>query len=386
MKYAIVFGASVAPLVAAHGMIKTPTPREAGSSMSSVCGSQIYNMLSSDAYGNIQGEEQLIGTDFTDECNLWLCKGMQYADNTANVQSYSTGEEVAITYDVRAPHTGTANVSIVDTATNTVIGDQLAYWSVFASNSQAMAANETAFSITIPDLAGKCTTAGECVIQHWWDSESAGQTYESCIDFTVGGSGSDSGSSSSAVVTSAAATSTKAAASSAAPTTSAAAVTSVAATTSTSKAVADVTTSSAAPTETADDDDSCDSDDGDDEDETTTTVAAGATTTSAAPAATETAEDDDSCDSDDGEDEEATATSSAFSAEATGEAGDDGEDDSCDSEDDEPTSSAAPTTLVTRTSSRAASATPTSKAATATAQPTSGSSSGMSLPHSWHIS
>lgn len=314
MKYAITFGAAVVPMVAAHGMIKTPTPRSAGTSMSSKCGSQIYNMMSSDSYGNIQGETQLIGSDFTDECDLWLCKGMQYDDNTANVQSYAVGDSVAITYDIRAPHTGTANVSIVDTSSNTVIGDTLAYWSVFASNSQASAANETSFSITIPDLGGKCTTGGECVIQHYWDSESAGQTYESCIDFTVGGS--SSGSSGSASSTAQAATSTAAATSQAATTsqvaTTSQAATSVAVQSSTKAAVAAAATSSvAAEAETGDDDDddSCDADDDEGDD------------------------DEDSCDADD-EDDEPASSSAPVAA-----------------------SSAAPTTLVTRTSTAAAQAT-----------------------------
>ncbi|KAK6194157.1 hypothetical protein LQW54_011730 [Pestalotiopsis sp. IQ-011] len=308
MKYAITFGAAVVPMVAAHGMIKTPTPRSAGTSMSSKCGSQIYNMMSSDSYGNIQGETQLIGSDFTDECNLWLCKGMQYDDNTANVQSYAVGDSVAITYDIRAPHTGTANVSIVDTSSNTVIGDTLAYWSVFASNSQATSANETSFSITIPDLGGKCTTGGECVIQHYWDSESAGQTYESCVDFTVGGS--SSGSSASASTTAQAATSAAAATSQVATTSQAA--TSVAVQSSTKAAVAAAATSSvAAETETGDDDedDSCDADDDEGD------------------------YDEESCDADDEDDEPASSSAPAAA------------------------SSAAPTTLVTRTSTAAAQAT-----------------------------
>ncbi|KAK9776872.1 hypothetical protein SCAR479_06610 [Seiridium cardinale] len=392
MKYAITFGAAIVPLVAGHGLLTSPTPRKAGSALESVCGSQIYNNMNSDAYGNIQGETQLIQSDFTDECNLWLCKGFQFSDNSDNVQSYTEGEVVDMTFDIRAPHTGTANVSIVDTATNTVIGDELAYWSVFASNSQADAANETSFSITIPTLDGKCATAGECVIQHYWNSDSAGQTYESCIDFTVGGS-SSGGSSSSAAASSSSAAATSAAtsvasSSAAAVSTTKAAVSSAAATTeaatSTSKSIADVTSSSAAPTETAADDDSCDDDgEGDDEDETTTstTVTVAPSATASAPAATETG-DDDSCDPDGEEDEEATTTTSAFSAEATGESGDDSDDeDGCDADGDEPASSSAaavPTTLVTRTSSRAASATPartSSKAASASATPTSSSGS-----------
>ncbi|KAH8201093.1 hypothetical protein TruAng_004720 [Truncatella angustata] len=372
MKYAITLATMGPALVAAHGFITSPTPRQAGKALSSVCGTQIYNNMNSDSYGNIQGETQLIQSDFTDECNLWLCKGFQFSDNTDNVQSYTTGEVVDIKYEVRAPHTGFANVSIVDTATNTVIGEPLASWSVFASNSQAMAANESAFSITIPDLAGKCATAGDCVIQHYWNSDSAGQTYEACLDFTVGGS--SSGSSSSAVASSAVATSTQAATSSAAAaTTTKAAATSAAVTTS----AAPATTSAPVEDEGDDeDDDQCDSDDG--EEYSTSTLTVAPSTTASTPATTsapaDESDDDESCDADDSDDEdEPTTTSAAVSAEATGEADDedDGDYDDCEPEETSsaaPVTSAAattkaassaagPTTLVTKTSSKAATAT-----------------------------
>ncbi|KAI0132410.1 hypothetical protein BJ170DRAFT_592367 [Xylariales sp. AK1849] len=305
MKYAIAFAAA-APLVAGHGFLTSPTPRNAGDAMASACGTQIYNMMSSDSYGNIQGEEQLVSTDFTDECNLWLCKGMQYADNTNNVQSYTAGEVVAMTYDIRAPHTGVANVSIVDTASNSVIGDALLSWDVYASNSASIPANETSFSVTMPDLGSQCSMAGACVIQHYWYSESAGQTYESCVDFTMGSGGSSDTTSSSAAATSstAAATASTVATTSSIPVTRAAATTSAPATTTSSVEVVDTTTSAPTPTETG---------------------------------------DDDSCDAD--------ATSSAPASEATGDGS--GDDDSCDAEETETASvsSAVPTTLATRTSS-----------------------------------
>jgi predicted carbohydrate-binding protein with CBM5 and CBM33 domain len=206
--------AAIVPLVAGHGYIVTPSGRVAGDAMAQACGQQIATNQESDQYGNIQGEMQLISTDFdAAACNLWQCKGMQFSDNpTANIQSYTAGEVVAMTYDIRAPHTGYANVSVVDTASNSVIGEPLISWDVFASTGTGITADELNFSVTIPDLGGKCTTPGECVIQHFWHSDDAGQTYEACIDFSIGG---DSGSApTSSAVSSAAATSSTAIASS----------------------------------------------------------------------------------------------------------------------------------------------------------------------------
>jgi predicted carbohydrate-binding protein with CBM5 and CBM33 domain len=199
MKYSssvLAAGAGLITTVSAHGFITSPQARLAGPAMEAACGTQVYNNQASDNYGNIQGELQIAATQ-TDynaaECNIWLCKGFKYADNTANVQNWTAGQVVNFTFDVRAPHTGYANVSIVNTATNTIVGDQLLYYSDFADNAKTIPTNETSFSITIPsDLGDTCSTAGACVVQHYWNAASIDQTYESCVDFVVGGSASGS--------------------------------------------------------------------------------------------------------------------------------------------------------------------------------------------------
>ncbi|PBP16257.1 hypothetical protein BUE80_DR013058 [Diplocarpon rosae] len=189
----ILAAAGLITSVAAHGSISEPPPRAAGENYRSVCGEQVYNQQASDRNGNVQGVLQVARsqTDVTPECNVWLCKGFTLADNTANVQSYTAGQVVPITFNLAAPHDGVANVSIVHTASNTIIGSALKSWDVFASPATPITSADTSFSITIPsDLGSQCATAGDCVIQHFWDARSVDQTYESCIDFTVGGSGS----------------------------------------------------------------------------------------------------------------------------------------------------------------------------------------------------
>ncbi|PBL03290.1 hypothetical protein ARMGADRAFT_874061, partial [Armillaria gallica] len=169
-----------------HGKLTSPSPRSdtIGSAFSEACGSQLLSVETSDAYGNIQQEMQTSTVD-SSICNLWLCKGYQFADNEANVQSYTAGQTVSMTAEIRAPHTGIANVSIVATATNTIIGDALYSWDDYASNQSGVTADDEAWDITIPsDLGDQCATAGDCVIQWYWYSESVDQTYEDCVDFT----------------------------------------------------------------------------------------------------------------------------------------------------------------------------------------------------------
>ncbi|RHZ61035.1 hypothetical protein CDV55_105959 [Aspergillus turcosus] len=195
--------AGLVSMVHGHGFVKSPQARMPGPAMKAACGNQVEINQQSDNYGNIQGELQVARSqsDYNAEaCDIWLCKGYKFADNKDNVYSYTAGQTVDFVVDIRAPHTGVANVSVVDTATNTVIGNTLKSWTDYASTATGVSQDETNFSITIPDnLGSQCSKAGACVIQWYWYAESIDQTYESCIDFTVGGSGSSgSGSSSSA--------------------------------------------------------------------------------------------------------------------------------------------------------------------------------------------
>ena len=98
-------------------------------------------------------------------------------------------------FHIQAPHTGYANVSIIDIgpADGKVIAANLKSWDVYASNSNSNYGDEESFSITIPsNLGSKCAKKGVCAIQMFWNAESINQTYESCIDITVSASATKS--------------------------------------------------------------------------------------------------------------------------------------------------------------------------------------------------
>ncbi|KAJ5391486.1 hypothetical protein N7509_006976 [Penicillium cosmopolitanum] len=173
------------PLVNAHGFVTSPTARMPGDAMASACGQQVEINQQSDNYGNIQGELQVANgqSDYSaSECDIWLCKGYKFADNKDNVYSYTAGETVDFTVDIRAP----PHRCCQRTSSNSVIGSPLISWSVYASTATGVTSNETDFSVTMPDdLGSKCSTAGDCVLQWYWYAESIDQTYESCVDFTL---------------------------------------------------------------------------------------------------------------------------------------------------------------------------------------------------------
>ncbi|KAK7745806.1 hypothetical protein SLS53_002523 [Cytospora paraplurivora] len=239
--------------VSAHGRVTSPTPRPLGTAMEAACGQQVYNQMSSDPNGNIQTMAQ-VGASQSDfnatKCHLWQCRGYQFGDATSDsIHSYTAGQVVEFAVDIAAPHTGVANVSVINLAENSVIGDALASWSVYASTATGVTANETSFSVTIPsDLPSTCSTAGGCALQWWWDARSIDQTYMSCVDFTLGSgssSSSSSGSSSSTVASSSTAAAATSAAAAVQTSSSAAATTlsTVVASSSTEVAVAAASTS-----------------------------------------------------------------------------------------------------------------------------------------------
>lgn len=174
-----------------HGVVSSPPPRRPGTAFIAACGQQaFYNM--GNPQGNVQGLIQ-VGKTQPDydaaACNAFLCKGFKYADNTANLQTYTAGQVVPFSITIGAPHTGVMNVSVVDTASNTIIGAPLISQDDYASTAHTIPEENKAFSVTLPDVGAQCSTPGACVLQWFWDARSVDQTYEDCVDFTMGGGG-----------------------------------------------------------------------------------------------------------------------------------------------------------------------------------------------------
>ncbi|KAJ4403228.1 hypothetical protein N0V91_006631 [Didymella pomorum] len=242
--------AGFASSVAAHGFISSPAPRMPGDGLKAACGDQVYNQQSSDHYGNVQGALQNLQGSHPD-CRMWQCKGVPFSDAT-DIFEYTAGQVIPMKVEIRAPHDGVANVSIVNIKTDKVIGEPLKSWDSYALTSSPISAHPewTSFDITMPDVSAECANKGDCVIQWYWDAASIDQTYESCIDFTMGGgSGSGSGNSTTPTTPESSAPAATSAAATSAAATSAAATSAAASAPAATSAVAEATPtpSSAAP-------------------------------------------------------------------------------------------------------------------------------------------
>ncbi|KAL2174447.1 uncharacterized protein P884DRAFT_314819 [Thermothelomyces heterothallicus CBS 202.75] len=180
--------AGLAAKASAHGIVTKPATRSPGEATEAACGKTMADFYRAD---NTSYPEALLRANpdglkppyDPEKCNLWLCKGYQFADNVANVQNYTVGQAVDMEVWIRIPHEGYANVSIVDTSSNSVIGEPLITWPEGYAGSANPPKDQTKFSVKLPDLGHKCTKASACVIQWYWFGQ--GQTYESCVDFTL---------------------------------------------------------------------------------------------------------------------------------------------------------------------------------------------------------
>lgn len=158
--------------------------------MDAACGTSVSALVKADTTSHVEDMPEaaaLIPGFNSTACNVFLCKGQQFADNTANVQNFTAGQVVNMRAVIPIPHEGPMNVSVINTATNTAIGAPLISFDSYADESLAtLPANNTNFDVTVPsDLGSACSVAGACVMQWFWFGTGAQQTYESCVDFIV---------------------------------------------------------------------------------------------------------------------------------------------------------------------------------------------------------
>lgn len=172
-----------------HGLVRKPPTRAAGAATEAACGKTMATFYRADGTSYPEALFRANPRGLTDgydakKCNLFLCKGFQFADNAAEgVQKYKAGDVIDYEVYIRIAHVGNANVSVVDTTTNTVIGAPLKLWASGYAASTSPPTDQVKFSVTMPELGGKCTQPGVCALQWHWFGQ--GQTYQSCTDFVV---------------------------------------------------------------------------------------------------------------------------------------------------------------------------------------------------------
>ncbi|KAE9294637.1 hypothetical protein PF008_g24496 [Phytophthora fragariae] len=122
------------------------------------------------------------------------CRGTVYdANNT--VTTLTAGTPFDVEWVIQAPHPGTMVLSIVKPSTDSsgvityVSLAELLTIDPFAESSS----ENTSTTATIPSSVTGCGSAGDCALQFYWHSDLANQTYPTCADIVVMGSGESSG-------------------------------------------------------------------------------------------------------------------------------------------------------------------------------------------------
>ncbi|KAF4036416.1 Lytic polysaccharide mono-oxygenase [Phytophthora infestans] len=108
-----------------------------------------------------------------------------------NVTKLEAGKKFDVKYFVQAPHPGYMKLSIVKPRTDSIgkittykRDTQIGYFSNFATSGGTFTV-----STTIPTTVTGCENAGDCALQFFWHSDVANQTYPTCADIIIPGSG-----------------------------------------------------------------------------------------------------------------------------------------------------------------------------------------------------
>lgn len=160
----------LAPVVLSHGIITVPPSRAIGPAITAACGQAITSAIKSDNTSYVEQLTKLASSDSKFDpaaCDLYLCKGLQFSDNSANVQTWKAGDVVPVKIWLRIPHEGIANVSIVSTKQNKQVGDFLKVWKkgyAPGKSENDVPLEQRQFNVTVPrGLETTCANAGDCV-------------------------------------------------------------------------------------------------------------------------------------------------------------------------------------------------------------------------------
>ncbi|RLN14698.1 hypothetical protein BBJ28_00026026 [Nothophytophthora sp. Chile5] len=182
------------PFVDAHGQMTKPTPRPITAQYRADCGALSGAGDQELQYAPVELLSQRTQSDQPAAATFNVmngCRGLVYeAENP--VTTLTAGTPFDVEWYIQAPHPGTMVLSVVKPSSNS--SGTITYESVaklltidpFASNG----GGNDSTTATIPTSVTGCGSAGDCALQFYWHSDLASQTYPTCADIIVSGSGS----------------------------------------------------------------------------------------------------------------------------------------------------------------------------------------------------
>jgi hypothetical protein len=129
------------------------------------------------------------------------CRGTVYEEGN-NVTTLAPGADFDVKWIIQAPHPGTMKLSIVKPSTDSAGKIMYKnYKTLLTVDPFANNGGEGSTTATMPSGVTGCEAAGDCALQFYWHSDIANQTYPTCADIIVSGSGAGTSTSATTVTT-----------------------------------------------------------------------------------------------------------------------------------------------------------------------------------------
>ncbi|GAB9474426.1 Chitin-binding protein [Globisporangium polare] len=190
--YSALLAAVLAASVNAHGQMTSPTPRPVTDKFRADSGTLKYAGDQELQYAPVENLSERKQADQPAAATFDImngCRGMVY-EAGGPVTNVAPGATIPVKWTIQAPHPGYAEFSIVKATTGA--GGKTMYekmTSLKRIEDFAKTGGDGETTVTIPASVTGCGTAGACALQMYWHSDIANQTYPTCADIVVTGSG-----------------------------------------------------------------------------------------------------------------------------------------------------------------------------------------------------
>ncbi|KAF1325351.1 Chitin-binding protein, partial [Globisporangium splendens] len=191
----VLIAAVLASTVNAHGQMMEPAYRPVTDKYRADCGALKSAGNDELQWAPLENLSQRKQADMPQAATFDImngCRGMVYEASNP-VTALQAGVEFPVKWFIQAPHPGYGEFNIVKPKTDA--NGKITYEKVVTlKRIEDFATSGGNFDdkLTIPSSVTGCEKAGACALQMYWHSDIASQTYPTCADITIGGSGGSS--------------------------------------------------------------------------------------------------------------------------------------------------------------------------------------------------
>ncbi|KAG2774088.1 hypothetical protein PC129_g11838 [Phytophthora cactorum] len=176
----------------AHGKMTVPTYRQMSEKFHKDSGALINIGLNEMQIAPIEGLSQHKQADFPPSATFNLqngCRGTVY-EEANEVTTIQPGSEFDVKWKIEAPHPGYMKLSILKPSEDSKgVITYKSYKTLLNIEPFAENGGEDGTTAKMPTDVEGCDKPGDCVLQFYWHSDIANQTYPTCADIVVSGSG-----------------------------------------------------------------------------------------------------------------------------------------------------------------------------------------------------